>query len=71
MKDKIYKKNMTSFDYKARRLGIIGSVIIILSLAILLPICTSISSQNVAITEEIRQLNNEIDTNSGEIETNM
>ncbi|MDD6302629.1 MAG: hypothetical protein PUA56_04960 [Bacillales bacterium] len=68
MKNKLEKRNLTSFDYKARKLGIIGGVIIILSLAILLPLATSISSSNVAIANEIQELNAQIEKNDSKLE---
>jgi hypothetical protein len=65
MKNKLTKRNKTGFDYKARRLGIIGGIVIILSLAVLVPIASSISSKNVALASEIQHLNEEIeDANS-------
>ena len=60
MKNKIEKRNMTVFDYKARRLGIIGAAIFVLSLAVALPIAGSISTSNTKMEIEIQQLKDEI-----------
>lgn len=60
MKNKIEKRNMTGFDYKARKLGIIGLAIFVLSLAVVLPIAGSISSNNVKMEVEIQQLRDDI-----------
>ncbi len=38
MKDKINVKNKTKFDYTARKLGIVGAALIILSIAFGLPL---------------------------------
>ena len=60
MKNKIEKRNMTGFDYKARRLGIIVAAIFVLSLAVALPIAGSISTSNTKMEIEIQQLKDEI-----------
>ena len=53
MKNKLVKKNMTKFDYKVRKLGIIGFVLMIISLTIALPVANSLSSSNRQLTQEI------------------
>lgn len=67
MKDKLQKRNMTGFDYRARRLGILGGIIIILSLAVLLPIATTVANQNVALGAEIQELNAQIENNETKV----
>ena len=57
MKNKLEKRNMTKFDYKARKLGVLGIVLCALSLAVILPISANINSKNTNLTNEIRQLN--------------
>ena len=59
MKNKLTKKNMTKFDYKARRLGVLGGILVVLSLAVILPISVTINSDNVRLKNEIRTLNKE------------
>ena len=59
MKNKLSKKNMTKFDYKARKLGILGGILVVLSLAVILPISATINSDNVRLKNEIRTLNKE------------
>ena len=50
---------MTKFDYKARKLGILGGILVVLSLAVILPISATINSDNVRLKNEIRTLNKE------------
>ena len=59
MKNKLNKKNMTKFDYKARKLGILGGILVVLSLAVILQISATINSDNVLLKNEIRTLNKE------------
>ena len=59
MKNKLTKRNMTKFDYKARKLGILGGILVVLSLAVILPISATINSDNVRLKNEIRKLNKE------------
>ena len=61
MKNKLTKRNMTKFDYKARRLGILGGILVVLSLAVILPISATIASENVTLANEIHDLSNEMD----------
>ena len=68
MKNKITKKHMTKFDYTARKLGIIGLFIFVLSMAVVLPIAGSISSSNTRIQMEIQNLHEEIDNGNYVIE---
>ena len=48
MKNKVEKRYLTKFDYKARRLGIAGVIIVVLSLFVLLPISKNISNDNLS-----------------------
>lgn len=59
MKNKLEKKHMTKFDYKARKLGILGGVLVVLSLAVILPISVSMNTENVQLNNEIQELTNE------------
>ena len=62
MKNKLTKRNMTKFDYKARKLGILGCVLAVLSLAVILPISSNVSNENVALNDEIQELTTDDDT---------
>ena len=64
MKNKLEKRNMTKFDYKARKLGILGGIFVVLSLAVMLPLMNTINAKNVSLNNEIRILNNEIHDDS-------
>jgi hypothetical protein len=69
MKNKLTKKNMTKFDYSARRLGIVGAALLVLSFAVALPIATSVSSANNNMKMEIQQLHDEINNDNYVVET--
>ena len=60
MKNKLEKRNLTKFDYKARKLGILGCILVVLTLAVMLPVSANLSSNNSTLTNEIRMLNNDI-----------
>ena len=64
MKNKLEKRNLTKFDYKSRKLGILGCVLVVLTLAVMLPVSANLSSNNVNLTNEIRMLNNDITEDS-------
>lgn len=59
MKNKLAKTNKYRFDYKARKLGIIGLFIIVASLCIMAPIASSLSSMNKNLKNEITLIQNE------------
>ena len=59
MWQKVRWHRMTKFDYKARKLGILGGILVVLSLAVILPISATINSDNVRLKNEIRTLNKE------------
>ena len=69
MKNKLEKRNMTRFDYKARKLGFLGAILVVLSLAVILPISSSINNENTALTNEINELVNEKDDSTIIIES--
>ena len=60
MKNKLEKRNLTKFDYKARKLGILGCILVVLTLAVMLPVSANLSSNNTTLTNEIRMLNNDV-----------
>ena len=60
MKNKLQKRNLTKFDYKARKLGILGCILVVLTLAVMLPVSANLSSNNTTLTNEIRMLNNDV-----------
>lgn len=60
MKNKLEKRNLTKFDYKARKLGILGCILVVLTLAVMLPVSANLSSNNATLTNEIRMLNNDV-----------
>lgn len=53
MKNKLVKKNMTRFDYTARKLGIIGLFLIVITFSFALPIATSLANTNKTLAHEI------------------
>ena len=53
MKNKLVKTNMTKFDYRARRLGIVGVILLGVSLTVALPVATSLSNINKQLTQDI------------------
>ena len=53
MKNKLVKTNMTKFDYRARKLGIFGVILLGISLTVALPIATSLSNYNKQLTQDI------------------
>ncbi len=59
MKNKLVKRNMTKFDYRARKLGFLGLAIIGISLSVGLPIANSLSKMNSNLTQEIVVMQNE------------
>lgn len=61
MKNKLVKTNMTKFDYKARRLGIIGLFLMVVTLGVALPVATSLSNMNNTLIHDITVM--ELDEN--------
>ncbi|MDD7735955.1 MAG: hypothetical protein SOW55_00630 [Bacilli bacterium] len=61
MKNKLVKKNMTKFDYRARRLGIAGLFLLTITLSVGLPILTSLSNTNRSLTHDINVMENQND----------
>lgn len=66
MKNKLVKTNMTKFDYKAKKLGILGLLLVVMTFAVTLPVATSLVNANNSLTREIIVLEN----NSNESNTN-
>lgn len=58
MKDKLVKTNMTKFDYRAKKLGFFGLVLVVLTFAITLPVASSLVDANNTLTREIVVLEN-------------
>ena len=69
MKNKLEKKYLTKFDYRARRLGITGLVIVMFSWLVLVPLSSSLSNKNVAISKEIEQISENIKDETAKNET--
>lgn len=63
MKDKLVKRNITKFDRRARKLGILGGFIIISTLAFGIPMIVNLNSQNEMLTKEV--------TNGNDVITNL
>ena len=57
MKDKLVKNNITKFDRKARKFGILGSFIIASTLAFGIPMIVSLDNQNDLLTKEVNNDN--------------
>ncbi len=55
MKDKLVKRNKSHFDFVARRLGIIGSIIIVLSIAFGIPVLNSLQNRNHNLVNDIQK----------------
>ncbi len=53
MRDKIVKTNKTYFDFVARRLGIIGIVLIVMTLALGLPLVNNLNKENSTLIDNI------------------
>jgi hypothetical protein len=59
MKNKLQKTNMTRFDHKARKLGIIGIFMMVATFAVCIPVATNIINNNNQVTVEIQKLQTE------------
>lgn len=62
MKDKLVKKNVTKFDRRSRKLGILGIVLITSTLAFGIPMIVNLNNQNDILTKEVRNTNDRIAT---------
>ncbi len=62
MKDKLVKKNITKFDRRSRKLGILGIVLITSTLAFGIPMIVNLNNQNDILTKEVRKTNDKIAT---------
>ena len=53
MKNKLQKTNMTRFDHRARKLGIIGALIMAATFALCVPVAASLISSNKCPGQDI------------------
>ena len=68
MKDKIVKTNITKFDKNARILGILGTIMIVFTLAFCIPMISSITTQNEILTKEVSKNNGSVSNLQFQIE---
>ena len=68
MKNKLVKTNVTKFDRTARKLGILGIVLIVSALAFGIPMIASLNHQNDILTREVNNDNGRIATLQLQIE---
>ena len=61
MKDKLSRKHMTGFDRTARKLGIIGSIIIVSSIALGVSLIVTLDRQNEVLVNEVNRNTNILD----------
>lgn len=59
VKNKLVKNNMTKFDYRARRLGIIGMILMVVTLSVGIPVASSLSNLNNTLTRDISVIQRE------------
>ena len=59
MKNKLVKANKTKFDYRARRLGIIGLFLMVITLSVAVPVASSLSNVNKSLVQDITIMENE------------
>lgn len=62
MKNKLVRKNITKFDRRSRKFGILGVVLITSTLAFGIPMIVNLNSQNEILTKEVRNTNDKIAT---------
>lgn len=55
MKDKIILKNKTHFDFLARKLGVIGVILIVLSFALGIPLINVLNTHNTQLVNDIQK----------------
>ncbi len=55
MKDKISKRHMTGFDRCARKLGVIGSIILLSSVTFGISLMVTLDQQNDALIQEVNR----------------
>lgn len=68
MKNKLVKANKTKFDYRARRLGIIGLFLMVITLSVAVPVASSLSNVNKSLVQDITIMENENDDSNIELE---
>lgn len=59
MKNKLVKANKTKFDYRARKLGIFGLFLMIITLSVAVPVASSLSNVNKSLVQDITVMENE------------
>ena len=59
MKNKLIKANKTKFDYRARKFGIIGLFLMVITLSVALPVASSLSNMNKSLVQDITIMENE------------
>lgn len=68
MKNKLVKANKTKFDYSARRLGIIGLFLMVITLSVAVPVASSLSNVNKSLVQDITIMENENNDSNIELE---
>mgnify|MGYP003415078340 FL=1 len=68
MKNKLVKANKTKFDYRARRLGIIGLFLMVITLSVAVPVASSLSNVNKSLVQDITIMENENNDSNIELE---
>lgn len=68
MKNKLVKANKTKFDYRARRLGIIGLFLMVVTLSVAVPVASSLSNVNKSLVQDITIMENENNDSNIELE---
>lgn len=68
MKNKLVKANKTKFDYRARRLGIIGLFLMVITLSVAVPVASSLSNVNKSLVHDITIMENENNDSNIELE---
>jgi hypothetical protein len=68
MKNKLVKANKTKFDYRARKLGIIGLFLMVITLSVAVPVASSLSNVNKSLVHDITVMENENNDSNLELE---
>lgn len=68
MKNKLVKANKTKFDYRARKLGIIGLFLMVITLSVAVPVASSLSNVNKSLVQDITIMENENNDSNIELE---
>ena len=59
MKNKLVKANKTKFDYRARKFGIFGLFLMVITLSVAVPVASSLSNVNKSLVQDITVMENE------------